>query len=118
MGNVQIRAIEENEVKKARFFINELESDPELEEFMSKDDRKFGRLQQLKRRANDSSLLNVELFWAGRAWLRGSPSKGGNDKFMPGNSFSTKRGQGLKFHGLRWIEPFLISRMTWITHTT
>ena len=61
IGNVQIRAIEEDEVEKARFFINESESDPESEECTSKDERNPGRLQQLKPRANDFSLLNVEL---------------------------------------------------------
>ena len=61
MGNVQIRAIEEDEVEKARFFINESESDPESEERTNKDERNPGRLQQLKPRANDFSLLNVEL---------------------------------------------------------
>ena len=61
MGNVQLRAIEEDEVEKARFFINESESEPESEECTSKDEREPGRLQQLNRRTNDFSLLNVEL---------------------------------------------------------
>ena len=61
MGNVQVKAIEEDEVKKARFFIDESESESESEECTSKDEREPGRLQQLNRRANDFSLLNVEL---------------------------------------------------------
>ena len=61
VGNVQIKAIEEDEVEKARFFIDESESESESEGCKSKDEREPGRLQQLNRRANDFSLLNVEL---------------------------------------------------------